>query len=68
MARDLLGELANWVTIPTTYAGGVKDLDDLRLVRELGRNKLDVTVGSALDIFGGSGIRYKEAVDFCRAG
>ncbi len=68
VARDLLGDLANWVTIPTTYAGGVKDLDDLRLVRDLGRNKLDVTVGSALDIFGGSGILYSEAVAFCRQG
>ena len=68
VARDLLGDLANWVTIPTTYAGGVKDIDDLRLVRELGRDKLDVTVGSALDIFGGSGILYKEAVGFCREG
>ncbi|MEN8135826.1 MAG: phosphoribosylformimino-5-aminoimidazole carboxamide ribotide isomerase [Thermodesulfobacteriota bacterium] len=68
VARDLLTDLANWVTIPTTYAGGVKDLGDLQLVRELGRDKLDVTVGSALDIFGGSGIAYDEAVAFCREG
>jgi len=66
VARDLIADLADWVTIPTTYAGGVKDTDDLRLVRELGRNRLDVTVGSALDIFGGSGMTYKEAVSFCR--
>lgn len=66
VARDLLGDLAEWATIPTTYAGGVKDLDDLRLVRELGHGRLDVTVGSALDIFGGSGIKYQEAVTFCR--
>jgi phosphoribosylformimino-5-aminoimidazole carboxamide ribotide isomerase len=68
VARDLLGELAQWVTIPTTYAGGVKDLEDLRLVRELGRDKLDVTVGSALDIFGGRGLTYKQAAAFCRTG
>jgi phosphoribosylformimino-5-aminoimidazole carboxamide ribotide isomerase len=67
VAVDLLGNLAEWTTIPTTYAGGVKDIGDLRLVRELGRNKLDITVGSALDIFGGSGISYEEAVAFCRA-
>ncbi len=66
VAVDLLADLADWVTIPTTYAGGVKDIEDLRLVRELGRNKLDVTIGSALDIFGGSGITYGEAVAFCR--
>jgi phosphoribosylformimino-5-aminoimidazole carboxamide ribotide isomerase len=66
VAQDLLADLADWVTIPTTYAGGVKDIDDLRLVQTLGRNKLDVTVGSALDIFGGSGVTYKDAVAFCR--
>jgi phosphoribosylformimino-5-aminoimidazole carboxamide ribotide isomerase len=68
VAQDLLVDLADWVTIPTTYAGGVKDIEDLRLVRKLGRDRLDVTVGSALDIFGGSGMTYKEAVAFCRAG
>ncbi len=66
VAADLLGDLAEWTTIPTTYAGGVKDIDDLRLVRELGQNKLDVTVGSALDIFGGSGIKYEDAVNYCK--
>jgi phosphoribosylformimino-5-aminoimidazole carboxamide ribotide isomerase len=68
VARDLLVDLAEWVTIPATYAGGVKDIEDLRLVRDLGRDKLDVTVGSALDIFGGNGITYREAVAFCREG
>ena len=68
VAQDLLGDLADWLTIPITYAGGVKNLEDLRLVRELGRDKLDITVGSALDIFGGSGITYDEAVAFCREG
>jgi len=66
VALDLISDLAGLVTIPTTYAGGVKDIDDLRLVREYGQNRLDVTVGSALDIFGGSGIAYEEAVAFCR--
>lgn len=65
---DLVADLAEWTPIPTTYAGGVRDLDDLRLVRDLGRNRLDVTVGSALDIFGGTTITYREAVDFCAQG
>ena len=68
VARDLIADLAEWATIPITYAGGVKDIDDLRLVRELGCNRLDVTVGSALDIFGGNGMTYEEAVAFCREG
>jgi len=50
--------------IPTTYAGGVKSMADLDRLAEIGRNRLDVTIGSALDIFGGSGVKYKEAVEF----
>ncbi len=65
VAVDLVADLAEWTTIPTTYAGGVRDLADLQLVRELGRDRLDVTVGSALDIFGGSTLSYRDAVNFC---
>lgn len=65
VAADLVADLAEWTPISTTYAGGVRDLTDLRLVRDLGRDRLDVTVGSALDIFGGDTITYREAVDFC---
>lgn len=67
VATDLVAALAEWTPIPTTYAGGVRDLADLRLVRDLGRDRLDVTVGSALDIFGGTTITYREAVNFCAA-
>ena len=66
VAIDLISLLSDLVTIPTTYAGGVKDISDLKLVKDVGKGKLDVTVGSALDIFGGSGIIYKDAVEFCR--
>jgi phosphoribosylformimino-5-aminoimidazole carboxamide ribotide isomerase len=68
VAEDLVVALADWTPIPTTYAGGVRDLGDLRLVRDRGRNRLDVTVGSALDIFGGTTITYREAVAFCAEG
>jgi len=61
---DLLEKLSAWVTIPATYAGGVRNLADLELVDKLGRGRLDATIGSALDIFGGSGITYREAVAF----
>lgn len=40
--------------IPVTYAGGVRSREDLDVVQQLGRGRVDVTVGSALDIFGGS--------------
>ena len=66
IAQDLTVDLGNWAAIPTTYAGGVKNMDDLYLVEKLGRGRLDVTVGSALDIFGGAGVTYKEALAFNR--
>ena len=63
-ADDLVKELGQWSPLPTTYAGGVRNLADLLRVRELGQGRLDATIGSALDIFGGSGITYAEAVAF----
>jgi phosphoribosylformimino-5-aminoimidazole carboxamide ribotide isomerase len=64
--EELAGLLGRWTPIPATYAGGVKSLADLQRVKELGRNRLDATIGSALDIFGGSGVRYAEALAFHR--
>jgi phosphoribosylformimino-5-aminoimidazole carboxamide ribotide isomerase len=61
----LLGECS---PIPSTYAGGASSLDDLRLVTEAGRGRVDLTIGSALDIFGGSGVSYADCVAFNRAG
>lgn len=58
---DLVAKLGEWVTIPTTYAGGARTLADLALVNQLGREKLDLTIGSALDIFGGS-LAYRDVV------
>ena len=59
---ELVELLARHSPIPTTYAGGVKDLDDFLSVEQLGMGRIDCTVGSALDIFGGSTIRYRELV------
>ena len=56
--------LADNAPIPVTYAGGAKSMDDIRLLQKLGHDRIDVTVGSALDIFGGNGIRYRDIVDF----
>lgn len=58
--------LAEHVTIPTTYAGGIASMADLELIFDAGRGRLDATVGSALDIFGGSGLTYDEVVAFHR--
>ena len=51
---------------PITYAGGVSSLDDLELIHRSGKSRLDVTVGSALDIFGGTGCTYEEVLAFHR--
>jgi len=63
----LVEELAAWSPLPATYAGGANSLEDLRTVTQLGQGRIDLTIGSALDIFGGSGVRYADAVAFNRA-
>ena len=45
--------LGAWSPIPVTYAGGVRSLADLELIRTVGQDRVDATIGSALDIFGG---------------
>lgn len=45
--------LADACGIPATYAGGVGSYEDVRKLRDLGKGKVDVTIGSALDLFGG---------------
>lgn len=53
--------LGKYAPIPTTYAGGVKELADFDRVNQLGQGRIDLTIGSALDIFGGSA-PYQEVV------
>lgn len=52
--EDVARMLGHWGGLPVTYAGGVASFDDLETLRRLGRDKVDVTIGSALDIFGGN--------------
>lgn len=49
--------------IPCTYAGGVHNFHDLALLKELGQGRLDVTIGSALDLFGGP-MKFEEVLTF----
>jgi len=64
--QELVSRLAEWSFVPTTYAGGARSLADLETVTCIGGGKIDLTIGSALDIFGGTGIRYEDAVAFNR--
>lgn len=56
---ELLGQSCE---IPVTYAGGARSLEDLQRVSELSEGKVDLTIGSALDIFGGNGITLEECI------
>lgn len=62
----LVARLADQSPLPTTYAGGARSLDDLARVEQIGRGRVDLTIGSALDLFGGSGVRYADCVEFNR--
>jgi phosphoribosylformimino-5-aminoimidazole carboxamide ribotide isomerase len=59
--EDLVELLGKHSPIPVTYAGGVRSLDDLKLVEQLGSSRVDCTVGSSLDIFGGT-LQYDDVV------
>lgn len=61
--EELVSYLGKWSGIPITYAGGVSDFEDLRKISELGNNRLDVTIGSALDLFGGK-LKYQEVLKY----
>lgn len=64
--EELASLLGGWGKIPVTYAGGVHSFDDLRLLKKLGKDKVHVTVGSALDLFGGS-MEFEKVLYLCRA-
>ncbi len=64
--RELVELLGQTCPIPVTYAGGAKSLQDLEDVTRLSSNRVDLTIGSALDIFGGHGVKYEDAVSFNR--
>lgn len=57
--------LGSWGKIPVTYAGGVHDFEDLKLLKKLGRDRVHVTIGSALDLFGGN-MKFEEVLQECR--
>jgi len=56
---ELLGEHS---PLPCTYAGGGRSFADLELVERLSHGRVDLTFGSALDLFGGHGVRYADCV------
>jgi phosphoribosylformimino-5-aminoimidazole carboxamide ribotide isomerase len=63
---ELVALLGQWRGRPMTYAGGVATMSDLELVHDQSEGAVDVTVGTALDIFGGTGVTYRELVEWNR--
>jgi len=62
--EKLIERLAQWCSIPVTYAGGGRSLDDLEAVKRLSHGKVDLTIGSALDCFGGQGVKFDDCVEW----
>lgn len=62
--KELAVLLGKWRKIPITYAGGVGSMNDLWELKELGKDRLNVTVGSALDLFGGT-MEFEKVLSFC---
>lgn len=63
--KDLAELIGSWSGIPVTYAGGIRNLEDVEKLFTASEGRLDITVGSALDLFGGR-LPYNEVIRYCR--
>ncbi len=63
---ELVSMLGEWGEIPVTYAGGVGNFTDLEQLKVLGQNRINVTIGSALDLFGGA-MKYEEVLAYMKS-
>ena len=59
--QNLVKTLADYRGIPVTYAGGISSYEDMKVLRKIGNNRINMTVGSALDLFGGR-LEFKKIV------
>jgi len=67
--QQLIQTLGNWAETtpqktPITYAGGAATIADIHLTQESSQGNVDITVGSALDIFGGTGFTLTELTEW----
>ena len=62
--QQLVSLLGQHAPIAVTYAGGARSLEDLKLVKQLSAGKVDLTIGSALDIFGGTGVSLEQCIQW----
>ncbi|MCD7751878.1 MAG: phosphoribosylformimino-5-aminoimidazole carboxamide ribotide isomerase [Lachnospiraceae bacterium] len=61
--EEVVSLLGDWGKKPVTYAGGVHDFKDLEILKKAGRGRVDVTIGSALDLFGGD-MEFEKVIAF----
>lgn len=66
--EELVALLGGWAKLPVTYAGGARNMADLETVDASSEGRVDVTVGSALDLFGGKGLAYNDLLRWNRRG
>ena len=62
--HELVKILAQYQGNPLTYAGGVRSFEDLELLKNYGKSRIDVTIGSALDLFGGP-MEFSKVLSYC---
>ena len=63
--QELVKFIGNYTGNPITYAGGVHSMEDLLLLKKLGQSRMNVTIGSALDLFGGN-MKWEDVLAVCR--
>ena len=63
--EELAALLGRECRLPVTYAGGVHNFRDLEKLKTLGQGRIDVTIGSALDLFGGKMV-FEEVLNLIR--
>ncbi len=62
---DILSNVVKKTKAKVTYAGGISSMDDIAYIKNASDNKLNFTVGSALNLFGGN-LKYEDLVKFCK--
>lgn len=63
--KQLVEMLSGFYELPVTYAGGIHSYEDLELMKKLGQNRIHITVGSALDLFGGE-LEFQKICQLCK--
>ena len=60
---DYLDDAEN-EALPVTYAGGIHSYEDIRALKKVSGGRVNITVGSALDLFGGT-LSCEKILEIC---